>query len=183
MKLVILDRDGVINQDSKHYIKSPDEWVPIEGSLEAISLLNKNGYTVVVATNQGAIGKKLFNTTTLDKIHKKMQDLLKTKKGEIDKIFYCPHIDEDKCLCRKPKNGLMRKISEYYGISLKKIPSIGDSARDLEAYAKSEAQPILVRTGNGKNVEKNKLFPSNTLIFNNLLEASKFIIENGIVCY
>ncbi|MBT7121368.1 MAG: HAD-IIIA family hydrolase, partial [Nitrosomonadales bacterium] len=98
MKLVILDRDGVINQDSKHYIKSPDEWVPIEGSLEAISLLNKNGYTVVVATNQGAIGKKLFNTTTLDKIHKKMQDLLKIKKGKIDKIFYCPHIDEDKCL-------------------------------------------------------------------------------------
>ena len=91
MKLVILDRDGVINKDSVHSIKSPEEWVPIEGSLEAISLLNKNGYTVVVATNQSAIGKKLISIVTLDNIHKKMQDLLNKKRGKIDKIFYCPH--------------------------------------------------------------------------------------------
>ena len=177
MKLIILDRDGVINKDSVHSIKSPEEWVPIEGSLEAISLLNKNGYTVVVATNQSAIGKKLINDVTLDSIHKKMQDLLKKKKAKIDKIFYCPHIEEDNCTCRKPKTGLMQKIKEHYNISLEKIPAIGDSVRDLEAYSKSEAQPILVRTGNGKDVEKSKSFPSDTIIFDNLLEASKFIIK------
>ena len=177
MKLVILDRDGVINEDSKYYIKSPDEWIPIEGSLEAISSLNKNGFTVVVATNQGAIGKKIFSEITLNKIHNKMQDLLKEKKAKIDKIFYCPHVDEDNCTCRKPKNGLMQKIKEHYNMNLDKIPAIGDSARDLEAYSKSDAQPILVRTGNGKDVEKRKSYPSNTLIFDNLLEASKFIIQ------
>tara|TARA_B100001175_G_scaffold206818_1_gene175557 strand:- start:512 stop:1051 length:540 start_codon:yes stop_codon:yes gene_type:complete len=177
MKLVILDRDGVINKDSVNSIKSPEEWIPIEGSLEAISLLNKNGYTVVVATNQSAIGKKLINDVTLDSIHKKMQDLLKKKKAKIDKIFYCPHIEEDNCTCRKPKTGLMQKIKEHYNISLEKIPAIGDSVRDLEAYSKSEARPILVRTGNGKDVEKRKCYPSNTLIFDNLLEVSKFIIK------
>ena len=177
MKLVILDRDGVINKDSVLSIKSPKEWIPIEGSLEAISLLNKNGYTVVVATNQSAIGKKIINNATLDSIHKKMQDLLKTKNAKIDKIFYCPHIEEDSCACRKPKTGLMQKIKEHYNISLKKIPAIGDSARDLEAYSKSEARPILVRTGNGRDVEKRKSYPSNTLIFDNLLETSKFIIK------
>ena len=177
MKLVILDRDGVINKDSVHSIKSPEEWIPIEGSLEAISLLNKNGYTVVVATNQSAIGKKLINNATLDKIHKKMQDLLKTKKAKIDKIFYCPHVEKDNCICRKPKTGLMQKIKGHYNISLEKIPAIGDSARDLEAYSKSEAQPILVRTGNGKEVEESKSYPSGTLIFDNLLAVSKFIIK------
>ena len=91
-----------------HSIKSPEEWVPIEGSLDAISFLNKHGYTVVVATNQSAISKKLFSLSTLDEIHKKMQDLLK-KKGKIDKIFYCPHIDEDECLCRKPKSWINGK--------------------------------------------------------------------------
>ena len=177
MKLVILDRDGVINIDSKNYIKNPDEWIPIEGSLEAISLLNKNGFTVVIATNQGAIGKKIFSEITLNKIHSKMQDLLRKKKAKIDKVFYCPHTDEDNCTCRKPKTGLMQKIKEHYNISLNKIPAIGDSARDLEAFSKSKALPILVRTGNGKNVEKEKSFPSNTLIFDDLLEASKFIIK------
>ena len=178
MKLIILDRDGVINLDSMHSIKSPEEWVPIEGSLDAISFLNKHGYTVVVATNQSAISKKLFSLSTLDEIHKKMQDELMKKKGKIDKIFYCPHINEDECLCRKPKSGLMEKIKEHYNISLKKVPAVGDSARDLEAYYKSDAQPILVRTGNGKTVEKNKTYPKNTLIFDNLLEASKFIVKS-----
>ena len=178
MKLVILDRDGVINEDSKNYIKSPEEWVPIEGSLDAISFLNENGYTVVVATNQSAISKKLFSLSTLDEIHKKMQGLLKVKNAKIDKIFFCPHTDDDNCSCRKPKNGLMKQISKYYKISLKNVPSIGDSTRDLEAFSSSDAQPILVRTGNGKTVEKNKMYPKNTLIFNNLLEASKFIVKS-----
>ena len=151
MKLIILDRDGVINEDSMHYIKSPEEWVPIEGSLDAISFLNKHGYTVVVATNQSAISKKLFSLSTLDEIHKKMQDELMKKKGKIDKIFYCPHIDEDECLCRKPKSGLMEKIKEHYNISSKKSTCSWRLSQDLEAYYKSDAQPILVRTGNGKN--------------------------------
>jgi len=178
MKLIIQDRDGVINQDSKHYIKSPEEWIPIEGSLEAISFLNNHGYTVVVATNQSAISKKLFTYATLNKIHQKMSDLLELKKGKIDRVFYCPHNDEDNCSCRKPKNGLMEQIKKHYNISLKKIPSVGDSSRDLEAYYKSGAQPILVRTGNGKMVEKNKAFPKNTLIFDNLMEVAKFIVKS-----
>ncbi|MDD2929853.1 MAG: D-glycero-beta-D-manno-heptose 1,7-bisphosphate 7-phosphatase, partial [Sideroxydans sp.] len=131
MKLIILDRDGVINYDSDQFIKSPDEWKPIPGSLEAIARLNQEGYRVVVATNQSGIGRGLFDMPTLNAIHDKMHKSLAQVGGRIDAIFFCPHTNEADCSCRKPKSGMMLEISARYGIGLAGVPAVGDSLRDL----------------------------------------------------
>ena len=149
MKLVILDRDGVINQDSDDYIKTVDEWIPIPGSLEAIARLNQAGYHVVVATNQSGIARGYFDLTTLNAMHHKMHKLLVKIGGHVDGILFCPHAPEDLCDCRKPKPGMYRNIAQRWGISLEGVPIIGDSRRDLEAAVSVGATPILVKTGKG----------------------------------
>ncbi|MCS5709805.1 D-glycero-beta-D-manno-heptose 1,7-bisphosphate 7-phosphatase [Candidatus Berkiella aquae] len=149
MKLIILDRDGVINEDSPDYIKSVDEWHPIPGSLEAIALLNQFGYTVAVATNQSGLARGFYDETTLNAIHDKMRLSAKTVGGHIDSIFYCPHGPNDHCDCRKPKPGLLQQIAAHYQISLTTVPYVGDSYRDLDAANRAGAVPILVLTGNG----------------------------------
>jgi len=150
MQLVILDRDGVINEDSDEYIKSEDEFVPLPGSLAAIARLNRAGYTVAVASNQSGVGRGLFDLATLESMHAKLARLLAAEGGEVDHIFYCPHTPEDACECRKPQPGLMRQIAEYYAVPLTGVPVIGDSLRDLEAARAVGARPILVRTGKGE---------------------------------
>lgn len=150
MKFVILDRDGVINQDSDHYIKSPQEWVPIEGSLNAIARLCRAGYRVFLATNQSGIGRGLFDIETLHAIHQKMLTELQHLGGTIDAILFCPHEPDDHCDCRKPAPGLYREIGRRSGHSLTDIPVIGDSLRDLQAAEAVGARPILVRTGKGE---------------------------------
>ena len=149
MKLVILDRDGVINQDSDEYIKTVDEWIPLPGSLEAIARLNQAGYHVVVATNQSGIARGYFDHTALNAMHHKMHKLLAKLGGQIDGVLYCPHAPEDRCECRKPKPGMYLDIARRWGIDLKGVPVIGDSRRDLEAAVSMEAKPILVKTGKG----------------------------------
>lgn len=151
MRLVILDRDGVINEDSDDYIKSPEEYVPIPGSLEAIARLKKAGFTVVVATNQSGIGRGYFDLDTLEAMHNKLKMLLAEREGSVDGIFYCPHTPEDNCDCRKPAPGLYHQISQHFNIKLTGVPVIGDSLRDLEAARAVGATPILVRTGKGKH--------------------------------
>ena len=133
MKLVILDRDGVINFDSAKFIKSPAEWKPIPGSLEAIAKLNQSGYKVVVATNQSGVGRSLFDMDTLNSIHEKMHKALFTVGGRVDAVFYCPHTADSDCDCRKPKPGMFKRISEVLNTDLKGGPTIGDSLRDLQA--------------------------------------------------
>lgn len=150
MSLIVLDRDGVINQDSDAYIKSPEEWVPIDGSLEAIARLNRHGYRVVVATNQSGIERGLFTLETLFEIHKKMNRLLAEVGGTLDGIFFCPHAPAAGCACRKPQPGLLREIEQRLGVSLRSVPVVGDSLRDLEAARAVGADPILVRTGKGE---------------------------------
>jgi len=150
----VLDRDGVINQDSETFIKSPDEWVALPGSPEAISRLNEAGYTVIVATNQSGIGRELFTLETLDKIHDKMSMAIKAAGGHLDAIYYCPHAPDSDCDCRKPKPGLLKKIIKEYGRSASELIIIGDSIRDLEAAWAIGAPAILVRTGNGLITEK-----------------------------
>jgi len=150
MRLVILDRDGVINQDSDHYIKSADEFRPIPGSLAAIARLNRAGYTVAVATNQSGIGRGLFDRDALEAMHAKLRRLLAAEGGEVDHIFFCPHTPEDDCDCRKPRPGLLRRIAEHYGMALAGVPAIGDSLRDLQAARAVGARPLLVRTGKGE---------------------------------
>ena len=136
MKLIILDRDGVINKDSSDYIKSPEEWIPIPGSLEAISKLNKAGFTVIVITNQSVIERGYFTLETLDAMHKKMQTKLKKLNGHIDKIYFCPHKPEDNCDCRKPKTKMFEQLAHDYNIDLHNVINIGDSLRDMQAGKK-----------------------------------------------
>ncbi|HSN39006.1 MAG TPA: D-glycero-beta-D-manno-heptose 1,7-bisphosphate 7-phosphatase [Burkholderiales bacterium] len=176
MKLVILDRDGVINYDSLSYIKSPEEWKPIPGSLEAIALLNQAGYHVVVATNQSGVGRGLFDMATLNAIHDKMHRALGQAGGRVDAIFYCPHAQDAGCNCRKPKSGLFEEIARRFNVSLKDVPSIGDALRDLEAAAAVGAQPILVLTGKGKKTRDAGGLPAGTRVFADLAEAVKAII-------
>ncbi|MGE3319326.1 MAG: D-glycero-beta-D-manno-heptose 1,7-bisphosphate 7-phosphatase [Candidatus Berkiella sp.] len=150
MKLIILDRDGVINEDSPAYIKSADEWHPIPNSLAAIALLNRLGYTVSVATNQSGLARGYYDLATLDAIHDKMHQAVKQAGGTIDSLFYCPHVAEDNCACRKPKPGLLHQIAKHYEVSLDNVHYVGDSYRDLEAGITAGATPILVLTGNGR---------------------------------
>ena len=150
MTLVILDRDGVINFDSENYIKSPNEWQPIPGSLEAIAKLCRANFRVVLATNQSGIGRGLFDVDTLNRIHQKMIAQVQEKGGRIDAIFFCPHTPEDHCICRKPKPGLLLEASNRLRLPLGGTPFVGDSDTDVEAALAAGAQPVLVNTGNGR---------------------------------
>jgi len=148
-KLVILDRDGVINQDSDAYIKSPEEWIPIEGSLSAIGELGRAGFKVAVATNQSGIARQLFDNFTLARIHQKMSDAVEEAGGILDGVFYCPHGPDEGCQCRKPGTGLLEAISKEFGIPLQGVPLVGDSLKDIQAARKMGCQPFLVKTGKG----------------------------------
>ena len=147
MKLVILDRDGTINEDRDDYVKSPEEWVPIPGALEAIARLNHNGWHTVVATNQSGIGRGLFDMATLNAMHLKMHQMLAKHGGRIDAVFFCPHTPEDHCDCRKPLPGLFRQIGERFGVDLTEVQAVGDVLRDLQAGVEVGCEPHLVRTG------------------------------------
>lgn len=168
MKLIILDRDGVINVDSAQFIKSPDEWEPIPGSLAAIAQLNQAGYRVVVATNQSGVGRGLFEMDTLNAIHEKMHKALTQVGGRIDAIFFCPHTSADNCACRKPKPGMLHEISRRFNTNLTNVPAIGDALRDLEAAVAVGAKPILVLTGKGKKTAADPQLPAGTLVFPDL---------------
>lgn len=178
MKLVILDRDGVINEDSPDYIKSPAEWIPIPGSLEAIARLNHAGWRVVVISNQSGIARGLFDLNTLFAIHDKMQRQCAELGGRIDGVFFCPHGPEDGCDCRKPKPGLLKEAGRRLQVDLNEVPVIGDSLRDLEAAAAAGAQPILVKTGNGAKTAASlpAKFP-NVRVFDNLAAASAALVS------
>lgn len=152
-KLVILDRDGVINEDSDAYVKTAEEWIPLPGSIEAISRLYKAGYTVVVATNQSGIGRGLFDLDDLEAMHAKLSDLLFNADTQLSGIFYCPHSPDDNCNCRKPAPGLLDAIADEFGIPLTGVPIVGDSLRDLQAGLSHQCTPILVRTGKGAKTE------------------------------
>lgn len=147
MKLVILDRDGTINEDRDDYVKSPDEWIPIPGALEAIARLNHAGWHAVVASNQSGIGRGLFDMSTLNAMHLKLHQLLAKQGGRIDAVFFCPHTPADGCDCRKPMPGLFVQIGERYGVDLTHVPVVGDVLRDLQAGSSAGCQPHLVRTG------------------------------------
>ena len=177
MRLVILDRDGVINHDSDSYIKAAEEWRPIAGSLEAIVRLNHAGYQVVLATNQSGVGRGLFEVSTLNAIHDKMHRALAQIGGRIDAIFFCPHAQEANCECRKPKAGLFEEIARRFSVDLKGVPSIGDSLRDLQAAAEVGATPMLVLTGKGAKTKGDGRLPEGTQIYADLADAVRSIVR------
>ncbi|MBN8764680.1 MAG: D-glycero-beta-D-manno-heptose-1,7-bisphosphate 7-phosphatase [Thiobacillus sp. 63-78] len=177
MKLIILDRDGVINFGSDQFIKSPDEWKPISGSLEAIARLTREGWRVVVATNQSGLARGLFEMATLNAIHSKMHKAVAQAGGRIEAVFYCPHAADMNCDCRKPKSGMFDEIAARYGSDLRGVPAIGDSLRDLQAAANVGASPWLVRTGKGERTLAAGGLPENTPVYADLGEAVERLLN------
>ena len=180
MKICILDRDGTINKDSAEYVKSPAEWQPLPGALEAIARINHAGWHVVLATNQSGLGRGLFDMSALNAMHSKMHDMLAAVGGRVDAIFYCPHAPEENCNCRKPASGLYEQIAERYGVDLKGISTVGDSARDLVAGAGVGCAPHLVLTGNSAHLRGRELpdgFPKGTMVHDDLAAFAKYLVN------
>lgn len=177
MKLVILDRDGVINHDSEQFIKSPDEWRPLPGALESIALLNQWGWRVVVASNQSGIGRGLFGMDTLNAINDKMLKSLAQVGGRLDAFFFCPHSADSTCDCRKPNPGMFIQIGQRFNVDLARVPSVGDSLRDIQATVAAGAQPILVLTGKGLITRDHPDLPPETRIFPDLAAVVADLID------
>ena len=183
MKLIVLDRDGTINADSDDFVKTPEEWLPLPGALEAIARLNHDGWRVVIASNQSGLGRGLFDVASLNAIHTKMHKMLAAVGGRVDAVFYCPHSPEESCNCRKPLPGLFEQIGARFGIPLKGVPTAGDSLRDLQAGTAAGCEPHLVLTG------KSAVFldggqpdglPAGTRLHVDLSAFVDFVIERGI---
>jgi len=177
MKLVILDRDGVINHDSDQFIKSPDEWKPLPGSLEAIARLTQAGFRVVVASNQSGLGRGLFCMATLNSIHAKMHKMVAMAGGRIDAIFLCPHPADAECACRKPRPGLFQTIASRYHVDLRGVPAVGDALRDIQAATEAGARPILVKTGKGKRTLASGSLPETVEVFDDLDAVARALIR------
>ena len=179
MKIVILDRDGTINADSDEFIKSPDEWLPLRGALEAIARLNHAGWHCVIASNQSGLGRGLFDVGSLNAIHAKMHKQLAAHGGRIDAIFYCPHSPDEGCSCRKPLPGLFEQIAERFGLELKGVPVVGDGLRDLQAGAAAGCEPHLVLTGKGEMYRDHPLpdtFPAGTRTHADLAAFADYLV-------
>lgn len=177
MPLIILDRDGVINIESPDYIKSPEEWIPIDGSLEAIAKLNKAGFRIAVATNQSGVGRGYYSHETLELIHEKMLSAVAAAGGDIELIRYCPHHPDDGCDCRKPKPGLFDQIARNLEASLEGVFALGDSIRDLQAAKVAGATPVLVRTGNGLKTLKNPDLSPDIPVYDDLATFVDQLVE------
>ncbi len=179
MKLIILDRDGVINEDSDAYIKSPEEFIPLPGSLEAIVRLKQAGYTIAVATNQSGVARGFYDETTLAAMHEKLARLLDEKGGAIDYIAYCPHGPDDNCTCRKPLPGLLYEIRDHFKMDLADVPMIGDSLRDIQAARTVGGKPILVKTGKGEHTLATAMDELTDIpVFVNLAAAVDALLNN-----
>ena len=176
MKLLILDRDGVINFDSDAYIKSVEEWIPLPGSIEAIAQLSKAGWTVAVATNQSGIARGYYDVATLEAMHERLRSLVAGQGGELGLVVYCPHGPDEGCACRKPKPGMLQTIAAHYGADLAECWFVGDSLGDLQAAQAVDAQPVLVKTGKGLQTLAKEL-PVNTLIFDDLAAIAADLIH------
>lgn len=185
IKLIVLDRDGVINKDSPSFIKTPEEWIPIKGSLEAIARLSQAGYEVVIVTNQSGIGRGLFSADTLAKIHVRMIDYVQQHGGQIQSVLFCPHHPDDGCDCRKPLTGLYQQLADRLNINFGGVYSVGDSIRDLQAAKAAGARPVLVKTGNGKKslkeiADNSHIDLDGTLVFDNLATFTDSLLKQEI---
>ena len=177
LKLLILDRDGVINYDSDAYIKSVAEWIPLPGSIEAIAQLSKAGWTVAIAPHQSGIARGYYDIATLDAMHARLRTLVAEQGGEVGLVVYCPHGPDEGCDCRKPKPGMLKTIAEHYNVPLAGIWFVGDSLGDLEAAKAVDSQPVLVKTGKGEKTQAKNL-PVGTLIFDDLAAVAAELINN-----
>ena len=177
MKLLILDRDGVINQDSDQFIKSPAEWKPVKGSIEAIARLTQAGWRIVVATNQSGISRGIFDLSTLNAIHDAMHKSVNLAGGRIEAIFFCPHAADANCECRKPRPGMLFEIERRLNVPLQGVPCVGDSLRDLQAASTAGARPVLVLTGKGTKTRDTGGLPEGTPVFADLAAFASQLLE------
>jgi D-glycero-D-manno-heptose 1,7-bisphosphate phosphatase len=183
MKLVILDRDGTINEDSAEFVKSPSEWQPLPGALEAIARLNHAGWHVVVATNQSGLGRGLFDVASLNAMHAKMHTMLAAVGGRVDAIFYCPHAPDEGCRCRKPEPGLFEQIGERYGVTLQGVPAVGDAQRDLVSAVTAGCVPHLVLTGKAAAYRARPLpegYPIDTVVHQDLAAFVEYLVTQDV---
>ena len=179
MKLIILDRDGTINEEHADFVKSPEEWIPLPGALEAVAKLNHAGWRTIIASNQSGLGRGLFDVAALNAMHAKMHKLLTALGGRMDAVFYCPHTTTDNSSCRKPLPGLFEQIIERTGVDAHLIPSVGDSLRDMQAAAAAGCEPHLVLTGNAlplRGLPLPDTYPKNTMTHHDLAAFADFII-------
>jgi D-glycero-D-manno-heptose 1,7-bisphosphate phosphatase len=182
MKLVILDRDGTINVDSDEFVKTPEEWQPLPGALEAIARMNHAGWHVAIASNQSGLGRGLFDVAALNAIHARMHKMLGAIGGRVDAVFYCPHTPGDNCQCRKPLPGLFEQIGERFGVDLRTVPVVGDSLRDLQAGVAVGCQPHLVLTGKAESLRGQPLpdtFPPNTRVHQDLSAFADWLVTRA----
>lgn len=182
MKLLILDRDGTINSDSDDFVKTPEEWIPLPGALEAIARLNHAGWHVVVASNQSGLGRGLFDVASLNAMHAKMSKMLAAQGGRVDAVFYCPHTADEDCRCRKPRPGLFEQIGSRFGVQLSGVPAVGDSVRDVLASAAAGCEPHLVLTGKSAMYRaggRPEGLPLGTLVHTDLSAFADFILERS----
>jgi D-glycero-D-manno-heptose 1,7-bisphosphate phosphatase len=181
MKVIVLDRDGVINEPRKPFLRGPEDWVPLPGAIEAISLLTQWGWRVVLAINQSVIGRGLITVDTMNAIHERLIKQAATEGGRIHAIFFCPHAADADCACRKPKPGMLRTIAQRFGVDMAKVPVVGDRLRDLRAAAAIGAQPWLVRTGFGAETEReaSSELPPGTQVVDDLLAVAKMLIAQA----
>jgi D-glycero-D-manno-heptose 1,7-bisphosphate phosphatase len=180
-RVLVLDRDGVINEDSENYVKGPEEWLPIPGSIDAIARLCHGGYRVCVASNQSGVGRGLFGLGRLTAIHQKLRELLAKQGGQVELIAFCPHRPADHCLCRKPRPGLLLEIGSRLGISLEDIPFVGDSIIDVEAARAAGMSAWLVRTGKGEQTlasQRDRL--EGVLVFRDLSAVADYALRPGL---
>ncbi len=175
MKLIVLDRDGTINHDSDQYVKSPAEWKPLPGALEAIARMTQAGYRIAVATNQSGIARGLFDTSTLLDIHNMLSRAANQAGGRIDAFFFCPHAADSRCECRKPEPGMLRQISDRFGVPLHEIRMVGDALRDVQAASAAGAMPVLVLTGKGRQTQKAGGLPEGTQVFRDLAAFAQHV--------
>ena len=180
MKLVILDRDGVINHDSDEYIKSPAEWEPIEGSLEAIARLTSDGYRIIVATNQSGVARGLFDLNMLHRIHTRMLEAVRARGGEVEAIFFCPHGPDDGCTCRKPLPGMFDEIADRLKVNLSGVYAVGDSERDVVSARVAGARPVLVRTGKGKQTLRKSKQLGDVPVFDDLNQFATALLDEKL---
>ena len=178
MKILMLDRDGVINHDSDQYIKSPAEWKPVKGSIEAIARLTQAGWRILVATNQSGVARGLFDMSTLNAIHDVMHRTVIQAGGRIEAIFFCPHAADARCACRKPMPGMLHEIERRLNVPLAGVPFVGDSLKDLQAAVAAGARPVLVLTGKGHMTREAGGLPEGTEIFADLAAFASHLVEH-----
>lgn len=177
-KLIILDRDGVINKDSDNYIRSPEEWLPLPGSIEAMAQLYKSGFTVTIATNQSGLARGYFNLDTLNAMHDKMNNLLEQQQGRVAAIKYCPHGPDNQCQCRKPLPGMVEELIHEFKVTPEECWLVGDSLRDLVAGQTAGCKVALVKTGKGLRTLTKGEGLEGIPVFEDLADFTHFILAD-----